>query len=267
MSDGGGLTDLPLKDDLVGFLERNDDPVEGALVVARILESDDADVDWARGEVERIAASASARGGEPGATQVVAEMASQGFAGARERYYELENSILPHVLKSRQGIPVSMGVVAMGVARLLGLKAMGVNFPRHFLVTIGGALVDPFGLRVTSREECVAWLRANRVGEAGAFAEATPREITLRMLNNARMLVQRGGDPARALTLSDYQLLIVPDMYGIYVERADLWMALGAPEMVTEELERAVQYAPSEEIAKRLRERARQSRGGRSTVN
>ncbi len=266
MSDDGGLTDLPLKGDLLGFLDRNDDPVEGALIVARILESDDADVEWARGEIERIAASARERG-EPGATHVVAEMASQGFSGARERYYELENSILPHVLKSQQGIPVSMGVVAMGVARLLGLEAMGVNFPRHFLVTIGGALVDPFGLRVTSREECTAWLRANRVGEAGAFAQATPREVTLRMLNNARMLVQRGGDPARALTISDYQLLIVPEMYGIYVERADLWMALGAPEMVAEELERAVQYAPSEEIAKRLRERARQSRGGRSTVN
>ncbi len=265
MSDDDGLTDLPLKGELSRFLESNDDPVEGALIVARIIEPE-AEVDWARGEIERMAHLAKERG-EPSATHVVEEMASEGFAGARERYYELENSVLPHVLRSQRGIPVSMGVVAMGIARHLGLEALGVNFPRHFLVAIDGALVDPFGLRVPSREECVAWLRANRVGEAGAFAVATPREVTLRMLNNARMLVQRGGDPARALTLSDYQLLIVPEMYGIYVERADLWMALGAPEMVTEELERAVQHAPSEEIAARLRERARQSRGGRSTVN
>lgn len=265
MSEDGGLTDLPLKGELLRFLERNEDPVEGALIVARIIEPA-ADADWARAEIERIAEVAKVRG-EPSATHIVAEMADQGFAGARERYYELENSVLPHVLRSLRGIPVSLGVVAMGIARHLGLDALGVNFPRHFLVTIGGELVDPFGLRVTTREECIAWLRSNGVAETGAFAMATPREVTLRMLNNARMLVQRGGDPARALTLSDYQLLIVPEMYGIYVERADLWMALGAPEMVTEELERAVKHAPSEEIAGRLRERARQSRGGRSTVN
>lgn len=257
--------DMPERQPLLDFLDRNEDPVEGALIVARIIEPQ-ARTSWAAGEIERIAASAAERG-DAAPDTVVAELAELGFGGAAERYYELDNSRIDRVLRTRRGIPVSLGVVVMGVARALGLRAMGVNFPRHFLVTVGDALIDPFALRVTSEAECRAWLRANRVAEQDAFAVATPREVVLRMLNNARMLVQRAGDPALALALSDYQLLIVPDLYGLYVERADMWLALGARDMAVRELEHAVRRAPNETIASRLRERIGQSRGAPPVLN
>ena len=69
------------------------------------------------------------------------------------------------------------------------------------------------------------------------------------------------------LDISDYLLMIVPDTYGLYVERADAWLRLNAPEMVVEELRKAVERAPDQATASRLRERIEQARRLKSVVN
>ena len=257
--------DLPHKGDLERFLKKGDDPVEGALIVAGIVDRN-ADVDWARDEIGRLAEAVHSSGDvTPGG--MVAELAKQGFQGAGRHYYEVDNCVLDHVLRTRRGIPISLGVVLIGVARRLGLDALGVNFPRHFLVTIGDLLVDPYAVAPTSIENCRAWLKENNVDEAGAFGIADASDIVMRMLNNVRMLVQERGDYARALEVSDYQLMIAPNSYGLYVERADAWLGLRAPEMVVNELEQAVRHAPDDAIAERLRDRIAQARRMQSVVN
>ena len=259
-----------IEQSLRAFLEADEDSVAGALIVARILDPD-ADVDWARQEIARIAERVREAGRQHSrftAHDVVATVASEGFVGAGDRYYEIDNSILDRVLRNRRGIPISLGVVLLGVAAHLGLEARGVNFPRHFLVTIGDVLVDPYTVAPTSLENCRKWLAKNNVSEHGAFDTTRPRDVVLRMLNNARMLVQNGGDCVRALDISDYQVLVVPNYYGLYVERADAWLSLNAPEMVVQELQKAAECAPDPNTEKRLRERIAQAqRLGTSAVN
>lgn len=254
-----------LRESLETFLAAGEDPVEGALIVAGIVDPH-AETEWARGEIDRLAAEVDAAG-EVEPRKLVAEVSARGFKGAGKRYHEIENSLLDHVLKSRRGIPISLGVVLIGIARRLGLEALGVNFPRHFLITIGDLLVDPYAVAPTSIENCRAWLRENGVSEEGAFGIAEAGDIVLRMLNNVRMLVQSRGDYARALGISDYQLVMVPDSYVLRVERADAWLGLRAPEMVVEELGHAVRHAPDEATAERLRERIEQARRLKSAVN
>ena len=257
--------DLPLGEDLQRFLDGGDDPVEGALIVAGIVDTA-ADADWARDEIGRLANAIESLG-EVTPRRVVEQFAGQGFRGAQENYYDVDNSVLDHVLRTRRGIPISLGVVLIGIARRLGLDALGVNFPRHFLVTIGDLLVDPYAVLPTSVENCRRWLKENNVDESGAFNIADAGDIAMRMLNNVRMLVQGQGDYSRALEISDYQLLIAPDSYGLYVERADAWLGLRAPEMVVHELEQAVRFAPDEAMAERLRERIAQAQRLRSVVH
>lgn len=257
--------DPDLRDALAGFLEQPEDPVEGALVAARIIDRE-ADVAWAREEIARLADTVAANG-EAHAEQLVAALRELGFRGAGERYYEVENSVLDHVLRTRRGIPVSLAVVFMGVARTLGLPATGINFPRHFLVTVGDLLVDPYATAATTVAACREWLRRNRVAEDGAFNVAAPKDILLRMLNNVRMTVARQGDHVRALDISDYQLTIVPDAYGLYVERADAWLRLRAPEMAADELDKAAAHAPDEAMRERLRERSAQARRRKSAIH
>ena len=238
--------------------------MEGALVVARIIDAD-ADVDWARDEIARLADEV--RGRAAPAT-LAKELARQGFDSAGSRYYDVENNRLDHVLRTRRGIPVSLGVVLLGVARQLGMDAAGINFPRHFLVTIGDVLVDPYALAPTTVESCRAWLKRNDMREEGAFEEAAPPDIALRLLNNVRNLAHERGDFARSLDVSDYQLVIAPNSYALRMERADAWLALEASEMVVAELEQAVEHAPTARIAKRVKQRLERARRlGKSVVH
>ena len=179
--------DLPLAEDLRRFLDGGDDPVEGALIVAGIVD-DTADANWARDEIGHLANAIESLG-EVTPRRVVEQFAGQGFRGADDNYYDVDNSVLDHVLRTRRGIPISLGVVLIGIARRLGLDALGVNFPRHFLVTVGDLLVDPYAASPTSVENCRRWLKENNVDEAGAFNIADAGDIAMRMLNNVRMLV------------------------------------------------------------------------------
>ena len=57
-----------------------------------------------------------------------------GFAGNHEHYDDPRNSFLNDVIARRTGIPITLAVVFIDVARRAGLAVEGVNFPGHFLM-------------------------------------------------------------------------------------------------------------------------------------
>src|SRR5207237_5702032 len=57
-----------------------------------------------------------------------------GFHGNTQNYYDPRNSFLNEVLDRRTGIPISLALVYMEVARRAGVRVEGVNFPGHFLL-------------------------------------------------------------------------------------------------------------------------------------
>src|SRR5256885_2064684 len=58
----------------------------------------------------------------------------QGFTGNRERYDDPSNSFLNEVMERRTGIPITLAIVYMEIARRAGVDIDGVNFPGHFLM-------------------------------------------------------------------------------------------------------------------------------------
>lgn len=72
----------------------------------------------------------------------------EGFTGNKDNYYFLGNSYLPKVLETKRGIPVTLCLVYVSVARLVGLESDGINSPAHFLARVkdsqGDLYVDPF---------------------------------------------------------------------------------------------------------------------------
>src|SRR4029079_7546812 len=102
----------------------------------------------------------------------------QGFAGNRERYDDPRNSFLNEVLERRTGIPISLAVIYLEVARRAGLRVDGVNFPGHFLLRVRDqaalegndlAIIDPFhGGALLSEFDCRHLLRQH-VGDEAAF--------------------------------------------------------------------------------------------------
>lgn len=222
--------------------------LDGALLIGRALDPA-FDAAWCRAELARLAAVAGDAAGT-----LVASLRAAGFAGADE-YYAAGNSSLEQVLRQRRGIPISLAMVVIGVAELRGLRAVGINFPRHFLVAVGDQLIDPLRMQLIERETCRAWLEASNLAEDGAFQPASPVDVVLRMLNNLRLLALAQGNHARVLELSDYQLAVAPQPFPIYLERVDAWLAVGAPSMARHELEQAIALAPNAAIRIQLKQR------------
>jgi regulator of sirC expression with transglutaminase-like and TPR domain len=127
----------------------------------------------------------------------------QGFEGNEREYDDPRNSFLNDVLERRTGIPVTLALVYIEVARRAGLSLEGVNFPGHFLLRfqsrpaedeLGDDLIlDPFhrGI-VLSETDCRSLLRKH-AGQAAAFDQrllvrATKTQIMIRMLVNLKRI-------------------------------------------------------------------------------
>ena len=101
-----------------------------------------------------------------------------GFVGNDVHYEDPRNSCLNEVLERRTGIPITLALVYMEVARRAGLHVDGVNFPGHFLVRCparrGAAdaddlIIDPFhGGALLSEHDCRELLQQH-VGDEAAF--------------------------------------------------------------------------------------------------
>src|SRR5262245_36091198 len=56
------------------------------------------------------------------------------FVGNDVQYEDPRNSCLNEVLDRRTGIPITLALIYMEVARRAGVHVEGINFPGHFLV-------------------------------------------------------------------------------------------------------------------------------------
>ncbi len=241
------MNELTLAEELKSFARSAVSAVEGALIIARIIRAD-TDVDWCRGELRRLAGEAGA-GVTP--AELVDYLRAQGFAGAGS-YYEVDNSSLECVLRTRRGIPITLAMVVIGTGESIGMTATGINFPSHFMVSLDGRLFDPFIMQPIDGAERRAWLAETGAAEEDAFKSATPVDVVQRMLNNLLALAQSRGDHEAALELTDYQLIVAPESLSIHVDRAKLWAALGATEMARREIETAIALAPEAAVRARF---------------
>ena len=149
-----------------------------------------------------------------------------GFAGNREQYDDPRNSCLNEVMDRKKGIPITMALVYIEVARRAGVRAEGVNFPGHFLVRgaagsahrrsrTTGLIVDPFhGGAILNEAECRQLLEPH-MGEDAAFepsllARATRRQILVRMLLNLKRLYVKMHSFPQARATTDALLALQP---------------------------------------------------------
>jgi regulator of sirC expression with transglutaminase-like and TPR domain len=113
-----------------------------------------------------------------------------GFHGNTQDYYNPDNSYLNRVLDRRTGIPISLSVVYLLVAKRLGLPISGIGLPGHFMLKYeredGGLFLDAFHQgQILTRDECIRFLlNSGYEVQSGHFASATVRDILTRMLRN-----------------------------------------------------------------------------------
>ncbi|HET7506369.1 MAG TPA: transglutaminase-like domain-containing protein [Kofleriaceae bacterium] len=143
-----------------------------------------------------------------------------GFCGNVGDYYDPRNSFLCDVLDRRTGIPISLSVLYLEVARRVGVLAQGVNFPGHFLVRVAiedaWLFIDAFsGGRALTPSDLEALLRRTTTPDAvldpSVIAAATKRQILSRMLINLAGIYGRNGDLPRSLDVLERLALLEPN--------------------------------------------------------
>ena len=147
-----------------------------------------------------------------------------GYAGNREQFDDPRNSCLNEVMDRKKGIPITMSIIYVEIARRAGVRAEGVNFPGHFLVRClqdlhtddpsEGLIVDPFHAgAILNEAECRKLLEPH-IDEAAfdpsLLARATRRQILVRMLLNLKKLYVKMHSFPQARATTDALLALQP---------------------------------------------------------
>lgn len=142
-----------------------------------------------------------------------------GYSGNTDDYYDPKNSFLAEVIDRRTGIPISLSVLYLEVARRVGVLAQGVNFPGHFLVRVAiedaWLFIDPYSQgNVLTPVDLEALLRKTTtptaVLEPSVIAAASKRQIVARMLVNLAGIYGRNGDLPRSLDVLERLAVLEP---------------------------------------------------------
>jgi regulator of sirC expression with transglutaminase-like and TPR domain len=149
-----------------------------------------------------------------------------GFTGNETDYEDPRNSFLNEVLDRRTGIPITLSLLYIEVARRAGLPVEGVNFPGHFLLRCRARdaapyaedlIIDPFhGGALLSRD-----LLARRSGgrdedehargfESRVLPRATKPQILVRMLMNLKRVYVRMQSFPQARAVADLLVAVDP---------------------------------------------------------
>jgi regulator of sirC expression with transglutaminase-like and TPR domain len=176
-----------------------------------------------------------------------------GFRGNVDHYDDPRNSYLDDVLERKLGIPLTLSILVIEVARLAGLPAEGVGLPGHFIVRVEDRgrrlLIDPFhGGHIITIEDCKE-LVVRTTGRTSLFRKdsldtATPRAMLTRLLLNLKRIHLAQGDYIRALSVVERLLVVAPGDAKEIRDRGLLLAHLGQSGAAVTDLECYLALAP-----------------------
>ncbi len=129
-----------------------------------------------------------------------------GFAGNQSNYYDPDNSYLNRVLDRRIGIPISLSLVYLFLARRLQQPVTGIGLPGHFICRFQTSTeeiyIDCFNRgRLMTRTDCIQYLlNGNYDLQSEYLQPLAPRRILMRLCGNLHRIyyhLQRGDDITR----------------------------------------------------------------------
>jgi regulator of sirC expression with transglutaminase-like and TPR domain len=199
------------KSSVVAYITSSDDTdrlAEYALHLARILTYPSLDVSATLSKIDAMGeevAQILKKGGNisPRPTQIIEKIndyifAMQKFKPNAEDYYNPLNSYLNIVVERKIGIPITLCILYIRVARSVNFKMYPVNFPGHFLIkhiledNSGEIIVDPFnGGRIMDDYSLKALIdqaypQQNIPLTHALVEKATAAQVVIRMLNNLK---------------------------------------------------------------------------------
>ncbi len=200
------------------------DLVHAALLLAAI-DNSELDLDSYREQVDEMADELSSLlPDDPSDTEKMETLHSYlfdelGYHGSRTNYGSASNSYLNEVIDDREGLPITLSLLYMELARRIELTVDGVGLPGHFVVGVhlgdeSPQLVDVFDrgslMTLDAAKERVQSL-SGRPWNDEYLAPYTGQQIIVRMLRNLLSVANGKEDPEAALRYVNSLLALEPD--------------------------------------------------------
>lgn len=229
-----------------------------ALHAARLLSYPDLDVESYLDRIDQLAENARDASFDLSTDAYRAERLAKylyhnlSLRGDVNNYTDPRNSFLNEVLDRGVGIPITLSIIYVAIARRVGLEAFGVSLPGHFIVAVGNdneqTLVDPFNGKRLSGKDCARLVRET-TGFKGSFKTewlrpADEKDIVLRMLNNLRISYMREEQWEKALKTLALIDCVEPDGDITERDRGLINFAQQNYALAAEQLDRYLQKQP-----------------------
>jgi regulator of sirC expression with transglutaminase-like and TPR domain len=186
-----------------------------------------------------------------------------GFHGNREDYFDPKNSFLNEVIERKTGIPITLSVLYLEVARRVGLAIDGVGFPGHFLVKCVSdgeeIVIDPFDSGEIRSREHIEKMLFDLYGGKVAFqstllGRSTKKDILKRMLTNLKAIYFNRNDFVKSLSVLDRLVILDPACAEDVRDRGVAYLKLECYVQARDDFETYLRLRPDAEDAMLVRE-------------
>jgi regulator of sirC expression with transglutaminase-like and TPR domain len=184
-----------------------------------------------------------------------------GFHGNQEDYFDPRNSCLNQVLERRTGLPITLSVMYMEIARRLQMPVFGIGLPNHFVIQFDdgnySTFIDPFhGGRTITARDCFA-LAGAPVADPSLLQRVTKKQIVMRMLQNLHRVYMQQKNFERALATLDLMIAGAPETPQWYKYRGVLEVENKLWQPARRDFEKYLEMEPEaqdrEEVLKQIR--------------
>lgn len=206
----------------------------------------------------------------------------EGLTGNTADYYDPRNTFLHETLDRGVGMPITLSVIYLEVARRLRIPLRGVGLPSHFMVKWplprdegGDIYLDAFHRgQLLDAGECRRFV-LELMSASGIPPYFDPRwtaplgsrAILTRMLNNLKVIYLHRGETRLALEVVERLVLLRPDMPEELRDRGLLRLALGEVLFAVADIAAYAERAPAAPEVGRLRRRIAELREVRASLN
>ncbi|NWF62096.1 MAG: tetratricopeptide repeat protein [Fischerella sp.] len=181
-----------------------------------------------------------------------------GFTGNKQEYYDPRNSFLNDVIDRRLGIPISLALVYIEIARRVDFPMVGIGMPGHFLIRPDVSdieiFVDAFNdgeiLFPQDCQEKLTQIYQHPVTLQPEFlAAVTNKQILARMLTNLKYIYLNQKELEKALAAVERILLLFPGFALEVRDRGLLCYQLGRFSQAATDLETYLTQTPEAQDA------------------
>lgn len=186
-----------------------------------------------------------------------------GIRGSRFEYDTRANSYINEVIEDREGLPITLSVLYIEIARQLHLNIQGIGLPGHFVVQFTpvatptvSQMIDPFeqGKRLSEQDV------VTRLSEAGFpnlpqfRVPQTSVQICERMIGNLLGLAEREKDDAAVLRYLETLVMLVPTSPEYRAKRLEMRARTGRLTNALDDANWFLEHQPDGIDLERLRE-------------